>query len=92
MSSTYVPNTASTGSMSSTYTRVQAVPAVQKCKRLGVLRVSRVLNPEILEHWSKILRVINTPTSSASQYEILKYSRVLKVFAVLNAEILRCSK
>ena len=58
MSSTDSPNTASTGSMSSTYARVQAVPAVQTSKVLGILRVSRVLNPQILEHSSKILRVI----------------------------------
>ena len=58
MSSTDGPNTASTGSMRSTYARVQAVTAVQKLKILGVLRVSRVLNPEILQHSSKILRVI----------------------------------
>ena len=44
------PNTASTGSMSSTCARVQAVPVVQKSKLRGVLRVSRVL--------IKILRVI----------------------------------
>ena len=48
MSSTEGLNTASTGSMSSTYPRVQAVPAVSSCKILRVLRVSRVLNPEIL--------------------------------------------
>ena len=41
------PNTASTGSMmSSTEPRVQqAVPAVQMSEMVGVLRVSRVLNP-----------------------------------------------
>ena len=61
MSSTDGPNTASTGSMSSTYARVQAIPAVQKIEILGVLRVSRVLNPEILQHSSKILRVILQP-------------------------------
>ena len=48
MSSTEGPNTASTGSMSSTCPRVQAVSAVSICEVLGVLRVSRVLNPEIL--------------------------------------------
>ena len=58
MSSTDGHNTAGTGSMSSTYARVQAVPAAQKSKILGVLRVARVLNPEILQHSSKILRVI----------------------------------
>ena len=58
MSSTDGLNTASTGSMSSAHARVQVVPAVHKSKILGVLRVSRVLNPEILDHSSKILRVI----------------------------------
>ena len=48
MSGTGDPYTASTGSISSTYARVQAVPAVQTSKARGVLRVSRVLNPEIL--------------------------------------------
>ena len=72
MSGTDGPNTASTGSMSSTYVRVQAVPAVQKSEILGVLRVTRVLNPEILQHSSKILPS-NTLTSSTSQYKNLKY-------------------
>ena len=54
MSSTHGPNTASTGSTGSTYARVQAVPAVQKSKILGVLRESRVFNPDILQHSSKI--------------------------------------
>ena len=58
MSSIDGPYTASTGIMSSAYARVQAVPAVQNSKILGVLGVSRVLNPEILQHSSKILRVI----------------------------------
>ena len=40
MSSTEGPNTPSTGSKSSTYSRVQAVPGVQTSKLLGVLRVS----------------------------------------------------
>ena len=57
MSSTDGPNTARTGSLSSTYARVQALSAVQKIKIHGVLRVSRVLNPEILQHSSKLLRV-----------------------------------
>ena len=48
MSSTEGPNTPSTGSMSSTNPRVQAVPGVQTSKLLGVLQVSRVLNTEIL--------------------------------------------
>ena len=48
MSSTEGPNTPSTGSMSSTYTRVQAVLGVKTSKLLGVLRVSRVLDTEIL--------------------------------------------
>ena len=40
------PNTASTGSMmSSTQPRPQAVYAVQTSEMVGVLRVSRVLNP-----------------------------------------------
>ena len=42
-------NTRSTWSMSGTCARVQAVLAVQTSKILGVLRVSRVLNPEILQ-------------------------------------------
>ena len=42
MTSTDGPNTASTESMSSTYGRVQAVPAAQTSKILGLLRVSRV--------------------------------------------------
>ena len=58
MSSTDGANTASAGIMSSAYARVQAVPAVQDSKILVVLGVSRVLNPEILQHSSKILRVI----------------------------------
>ena len=61
MSSTDGPNTASTEIISSTYTRVQAVPAVQTSKILGLLRVSRVFNPDILQHSSKILRVILCP-------------------------------
>ena len=65
-------DTASTGSMSSTYPRVQAVPAVQTSKILEVLRVSRVLNTEILQHSSRILRVILL-TVSTSQYKTLKY-------------------
>ena len=48
MSSTEGPNTPSTGSMSSTYTRVQAVLGVKTSTLLGVLRVSRVLDTEIL--------------------------------------------
>ena len=48
MSSTVDPNTPSTGSMSSIYTRVQAELGVEASKVLGVLRVSRVLNTEIL--------------------------------------------
>ena len=48
MSSTEGPNTPSTGSISSTYTRVQAVLGVNTSKLLGVLRVSRVLDTEIL--------------------------------------------
>ena len=58
MSSIDGPYTASTGIMSSAYARVQAVPAVQKPKILGALRVSRVLNPEILQHSSETLRVL----------------------------------
>ena len=58
MSSTDGPNTASTGSISSTCARAQAVRAVQQSKIPGVLQVSRVLNPEILQHSRKILRVI----------------------------------
>ena len=58
MSNTDGPNTASTESMSSTYARVQAIPAVQTSRILGVLRVSRLSNPEILQHSSKIPRVI----------------------------------
>ena len=58
MSSTEGPEPPSTESMSSNYTRVQAVPGVQKSKLLGVLRLSRVLNPGIPHHPSKILRVI----------------------------------
>jgi len=58
MSSTQGPNTPSTGSMRSTYPRVQAVPGVQTSKLLGVPRVSRVLNAETLRVSSKILRVI----------------------------------
>ena len=58
--------------MSSTYPRVQAVPAVQTSKILEVLRVSRVLNTEILQHSSRILRVILL-TVSTSQYKTLKY-------------------
>ena len=50
MSSTEGPKPPSTGSMTSTYTRVQAVPGVQTSKLLGVLRVSRVLNLGILHH------------------------------------------
>ena len=61
MSNTDGPNTASTESMSSTYARVQAVPAVPTSKVLGARRVSRVLNTEILQHSSKILRVILQP-------------------------------
>ena len=47
--STESPNTASTLSMmSSTEPRVhQAVPAVQTSEMVGVLRVPRVLNPQI---------------------------------------------
>ena len=48
MISTEGPNTPSTGSMSSTYTRVQAVLGVKTSKSLRVLRVSRVLDTEIL--------------------------------------------
>ena len=87
MSSTDGPNAASTGSMSSTYTWGQAVPAVQKPKILGALRVSRVLNPEILQHSSETLRVLlYLPVWNS---EILQVSKVL---AVLNAEILRVLK
>ena len=48
MSSTEGSNTPSTGSMSITYTRVQAVLGVKTSRLLGVLRVSRVLDTEIL--------------------------------------------
>ena len=54
MSSTDGPNTASTESMSSTYTRVQTAPVVQKPKIHEVLRGTRELNPEILQHSSKM--------------------------------------
>ena len=45
MSSTDGPNTASTESMSSTYARVQAVPAVQTSKILGVLPSIESIKP-----------------------------------------------
>ena len=61
MGSTEGPKPASNGGMIIHYTRVQAVPGVQTSKLLGVLRVSRVLNPGILHHPSKILRVILQP-------------------------------
>ena len=61
MNSTEGPKPPSTGSMSSNYIRVQAVPGVQTSKLLGVLRVSRVLNPVILRHPIKILGVLLQP-------------------------------
>ena len=70
MSSTFALNTAGTGSVSSTYARVQAVPAAQKSKILGVLRVSRVLNPEI---FVRVNAPSNTLASSISQYKTLEY-------------------
>ena len=88
MSSTDGPNTASTGSISSTCARVQAVPAVQKSKILGVLRVSRGLNPEVLQHSSKMLRVILF-TSSTSQYTTLKYC---EYYCTSQYEILKYSE
>ena len=65
-------NAASTGSMSSACPRVQAVPAVQTSKIIGVLRVSRIFNFEILQHSSKNTPS-NTLTNSTSQYKFLKY-------------------
>ena len=70
MSRTDGPNTA-TGSVSSSYAQVQAVPARQKNEYL--LRVSRVSNPDILQHSSEIPGTpSNTLTSSNSQYKTLK--------------------
>ena len=68
MSSIEGLNYASTRTMGRTHRRVQVVPAVQTSKILGVPRVSRALNPEILQHSSKILR-----TGSTSQFKTLKY-------------------
>ena len=48
MSSTEGPNTASTGSMSSTEPRAQAVPAVSITEIIGVQAVSEVQNLAIL--------------------------------------------
>ena len=47
MSSTEGPNTARTGSMSSTLPRVQAIPGVSKPEMLGLQAVSAVQNLEI---------------------------------------------
>ena len=44
-------------------------PEYKKIKILGVVRVSRVLNPEILQRSSKY----STLTSSTSQHNTLKY-------------------
>ena len=73
MSSTEAPNIASTGSMSSTYPRVQAVPAVSSCEILGVLRVSRVLNPEILRAHTKYLKYFFSKILSL-YYQVIKAS------------------
>ena len=75
MSSTDGPDIASTESMSSTYARVQTVTAAETSetsKIRGVLQLSGVLNPVILQHSSKILRII-LETSNTSQYKTLKY-------------------
>ena len=87
MSSTEGLNTASTGRVSSTYPRVQAVPEVHTSEILGVLRVYRVLNPEILQHSTKILRVITN--SSTSQYKTLKYC---EYYCTSQYEILKYSE
>ena len=61
MSNTEGLNTASTRGVSSTDPRVPAVPALQTSEILAVLRLSIILDPEMLYHSSKTPRVRLVP-------------------------------
>ena len=56
--------TASTGSLSSTELRVQAVPALQTSEILGVLSVSRVFEP-VFAVYTPVLQAFQLPTPTA---------------------------